>query len=102
MKSGRDIGQFSPISVPGGTPDLALLAGVQRFRALEQDPAGGDVLVAAARAVAAMGMGEGGRGDQQRASARLDLALLVVELGLAGLEALVEICRPQQRAVQGL
>ena len=56
----------------------------QLLGALEQDPAGGDVLVAALRPIAAMGVGECGRRDQQRSGARHDPSLLEQEFGFAG------------------
>src|SRR5690606_27546517 len=67
-----------------------------------EDPAGGDELVAAFGAVAAVGVGEGGGGDEEVAGAGGDLALLEEELGFAGAEAVVEVDRPEQVAVQGL
>ncbi|GAE52178.1 hypothetical protein XPU_3710 [Xanthomonas arboricola pv. pruni str. MAFF 311562] len=67
---------------------------------MEQDPAGGDELVAADRAVAAVGVGEGGGGDQQAAGARAGLALLEQEFGFALFELVVEVQRPQQMPVQ--
>ena len=45
---------------------------------------------------------EGGRGDQQRPGPRDDPAILVEELGLARLERVVEVDRPQHDAVQRL
>src|SRR5690606_29797543 len=81
---------------------IRLSGPVQRLRALEQDPAGGDELVLALRAIAAVGMGKGGRRDQQVAGAGFDPALLEQEFGLAAFEAVVEIERPQQVAVQGV
>src|SRR5690349_12360468 len=69
--------------------------------ALEQDPARRDVLVAALGAVAAVGVGECRRRDQQRAGLRRDPARLVQELRLAGLERVVEVERPQHVPVQG-
>src|SRR5690606_10738693 len=77
-------------------------AAEQALCTLEHDPAGGDELVAAARAVAAVGVGEGGRRDQQVACARGHLAALEQELCLALVEAVVEVDRPQQVPVQGL
>src|SRR5690606_12212851 len=77
-------------------------AAEQALGALEQDPAGGDELVAAARAVAAVGVGERRRRDQQVAGARRHLAALEQEFGLAFLEPVVEVHRPQQVPVQGL
>src|SRR5690606_44726 len=62
----------------------------------ERDSAGGDELVAAAGAVAAVGVGEGGWRDQQVAGARGHLAALEQELGLARVETVVEVDRPQQ------
>ncbi len=56
----------------GAGPHISRAA-VQRLRALEQDPAGGDERVAALRPVAAMGVGECCRCDQQAAGARRDL-----------------------------
>ena len=61
-----------------------------------------DVLVTALRPVATVGVGERGRCDQQAAGLRHDPALLVQEFGLAGLEPVVEVERPQQVPVQGL
>ena len=52
--------------------------------------------------VAAMGVGERGRRDQQAAGARHDLALLEQEFGFAVAEAVVEVQRPQQVPVQRL
>src|SRR6476469_4821815 len=74
---GSDARTRPPFYRAGGS-----LRSVEGLGALEQHPAGGDVLVAAARAVAAVGVGEGCRGDQQGARARHHLPALVVKLRL--------------------
>src|SRR5690606_17792320 len=89
-------GKKSPPDFPGSP------SGKQGLGAVEEDPAGGDELGAAFGAVAAVGVGESGRGDQQVAGARGDLAALEHELGFAGGEAVVEVDGPEQVAVQGL
>ncbi len=73
---------------------------VKRLRRLKQDPARRNELVPADLAVAAVGVGEGGGGDQQAAGARGRLALLEQEFGFALREVVVEIQRPQQEPMQ--
>src|SRR5262245_25527714 len=72
----------------------------RRSPATKQHPARGNVLVAVVRRVAAVGVREGGRRDEQRASLGYDSALLVQELGFALAEVIVEVDRPQHHAVQ--
>src|SRR6201996_378170 len=78
------------------------LRGVELLGALEQDPAGSDVLVATARPVAAMRMGECSRCYQQAATAWRHFAVLVQKLGFAFGEIVVEVDRPQQVPMQRL
>src|SRR5689334_17720952 len=63
--------------------NVASSRSIQRLGSLEQQPRGGDVLVASHRLVAPMRMRERRRRDEQRAGLRRDLALLVQEFGFA-------------------
>ncbi len=85
--------------------DLSLLSpaattAIDLFGAVEKDPACGDVLVSAHRPVAPMRMGEGRGGKQNAAGPGRDFSLLVKKLRFAFPEAIIQIDRPEQRAVQ--
>ena len=77
-----------------GPPHELCSTAIERLRSLEQHPTSSDELVAALRTVAAMGVGERSRCDQQAACAGFDLSLLMEKLGLAFGKAIIEVDRP--------